>query len=347
MPLNLLREDLIRQNVDAIVNAANRSLLGGGGVDGAIHRAAGPELLAECRALGGCETGDCKVTRGCRLRAKWVIHAVGPVWRGGGKGEEALLRSCYRRALEEAVRIGCRSVAFPLISAGAYGYPKGAALRVAVDEISGFLLREDLDVRLCVLDPDVAWDVREADPVLSDLIAELDAPWTFGFPMDGAAGLANVVEDAGFADKAPAAAPASGASRRAFKSSMPFSDDDLARRLERMDEGFSGMLLKLIDARGMTDAECYRRANVDRRLFSKIRSDPAYRPSKPTVLAFCVALRLSPEETRALLARAGYALSGASRFDVIVEYCIDRGIYDVGRINEALFAYDQSLLGGQ
>ena len=348
MPFEIVRNDITKMRVDAIVNAANRSLLGGGGVDGAIHRAAGPELLAECRPLNGCETGEAKLTRGYRLPAKYVIHTVGPIWHGGTHGERELLAACYRNSLELALAHGCETVAFPLISAGAYGYPKDQAMSVAVDAITKFLFEHDMMVYLVVFghtefltSKKLFRDVQEyIDDVYADAHVKKNVERSRGrlWQQDESAALDLDVRlgasysQASMPDYAPKSRPSMG---------MP----DWNKMLKRTDEGFSAALLRLIDEKGMTDAQCYKRANVDRKLFSKIRSNPAYKPSKPTVFAFAVALELSLPETKALLNKAGFALSHSSKFDIILEYFIKRRYFDIFEINEVLFQFDLPLLG--
>lgn len=326
MPLLFIRNDITKMPVDAIVNAADESLLGGGGVDGCIHRAAGPELLAECRRLGGCRTGEAKLTGAYRLPCRYVIHTVGPVWRGGEHGEREQLVSCYRNSLRLAKEQGCETVAFPLISSGIFGYPKDQALRVAVDTIGAFLLEHDMTVYLVIFDRR-AYQI--SGKLFADIAEYIDDHYVEAHTDPGAERLRRGALHREMAAPmcAPMAAPAL---------------DDL---LEHLDAGFSETLLRLIDRSGKKDSEVYKKANVDRKLFSKIRNNSNYKPSKPTALAFAIALELDLAETKDLLARAGYALSASSKFDVIVEYFIRQGNYDIFAINEALFAFDQSLLG--
>ena len=348
MPLQIVRNDITKMKVDAIVNAANSSLLGGGGVDGCIHRAAGPELLSECKTLGGCETGSAKITKGYKLPCKYVIHAVGPRWRDGKHGEREKLVSCYRTSLALAKEHGCETVAFPLISSGIYGYPKDQALKVAIDTISDFLLENDMTVYIVIFDRN-AYQISEK--LFSDIAEYIDDNYVDEHTDDCSERLrrmnafhekeliceASVCEEADEEiDMLMTVAP------MAFASKTAKSLDDA---LGQIDESFSEMLLRKIDESGMTDAECYKKANIDRKLFSKIRSDKLYKPSKPTAIAFAIALELSLDETRDMLMKAGFALSHSNKFDIIIEYFIENENYNVFEINEALFAFDQSLLG--
>ena len=338
MPLEIVRNDITKMKVDAIVNAANESLLGGGGVDGAIHRAAGSGLLAECRTLGGCKTGKAKITGGYNLPAKHVIHTVGPIYEDGKHGEKALLESCYRESLVLAKEHSCETVAFPLISSGVYGYPKDQALKVAIDVISDFLLENEMTVYIVIFDK-AAYKISEK--LFSDIAEYIDDNY--------------VDEHTNYRrESIRMNAPMAPCAKRK-KADVDFleicdckamvAEDDLDAKLRQIDESFSQMLLRKIDEKGMTDAECYKKANIDRKLFSKIRSDVHYKPSKPTALAFAISLELSLVETEDMLRKAGFALSHSNKFDIIIEYFISKGNYNIFEINEALFAFDQSLLG--
>ena len=333
MPLIIVCDDITKMSVDAIVNAAKSSLLGGGGVDGCIHRAAGLELLAECRRLGGCPTGEARITGAYRLPCRYVIHTVGPVWQGGGHGEREQLASCYRVSLALAKDRGCGTVAFPLIASGSFGYPKDQALRVAVDAIGEFLLRNDMTVYLVIFG-------REAFQISGRLFADI-AEYIDDHYVDTHT---DYLRESRRRMGSPAS-PFRAASKVPEFPEAPMATSGLDDLLTRLDAGFSETLLKLIDRSGKKDSEIYKRANVDRKLFSKIRNNPDYKPSKSTALAFAIALELDLDETRDLIARAGYALSASSKFDVIIEYFIRRKNYDIFQINEALFAFDQSLLG--
>lgn len=341
MPLEIVRNDITKMHVDAIVNAANSSLLGGGGVDGCIHRAAGKELLEECRSLGGCETGNAKITGAYRLPCRYVIHAVGPRWLGGNEKEKELLSSCYRVSLQLAEEYHCESVAFPLISSGIYGYPKDQALQVAIEVISSFLLEHDMTVYLVVYDK-AAFKISEK--LFSDITEYIDERYvdehTDHIRERSRKNLLSKQTHVG--RRVPEEIEM--CSMSVYPSAAEESPD-LEDMLGRIDESFSEMLLRKIDEKGITDAECYKRANIDRKLFSKIRKDKNYRPSKPTVIAFAISLELSLSETRDMLEKAGFALSHSNKFDIIIEYFISRGNYNVFEINEALFAFDQILLG--
>ena len=328
MPFTIVRQDITKMTTDAVVNAANTELLMGGGVCGAIFRAAGAaEMQAACDKVSPIKTGGAAVTPAFALPCKYVIHAAGPVYSSRDAARcEKLLRSAYTESLRLAADNGCESIAFPLISSGIYGYPKNEALRVATGAILDYLSNHEMDVFLAVFDSEA---FSAGKKLLGDVAAYIDENYVEEHIVKRRNQLSverSAIEEAG----------------RCFAPVQSRPLDDL---VERLDEPFGAALLKLIDAKGRTDVEVYKRANIDRKLFSKIRTGKGYTPGKRTALALAVALELDLGETDNLLERAGYALSHSQMFDVIVEYFIINGKYDIFEINEVLFQYDQPLLG--
>lgn len=343
MPFTIVRQDITKIKVDAIVNAANTDLAMGGGVCGAIFQAAGANTLqAACDKLAPIKTGEAVITPGFNLPAKYIIHAAGPVYHGGSRGEADLLRSCYINSLEIAIKHSCKSVAFPLISSGIYGYPKAEALRIAGEAIRDFLSRRDMDVSLAVFDKEALAISEELLGAVSSYIDEHYVEEHHKSHRE----LLNVERSAIFDEDMIHESVATPLMEESFAATAPSKAGTIDDLIGNLDEPFTVTLLRLIDVTGRKDADIYRRANIDRRLFSKIRSNENYTPSKPTVLALAVALELSLEQTADLLERAGFALSHSRKFDVIVEYFIQSGKYEVFEINQVLFRYDQPLLGG-
>ena len=328
MPLEIVRNDITKMTVDAIVNAANSSLLGGGGVDGCIHRAAGKGLLEECKTLGGCETGNAKITGAYNLPCKYVIHTVGPIYEDGEHGEKALLKSCYRESLALAKAYNCETVAFPLISSGVYGYPKDQVLKFAIQVITEFLFDHEIMVYLCVYDRTSYEFSRELFTEISEAICN-----DYVYERDEITSNESMV----FRSEMVVTYDCSRGSK---------TDKLLHEYIKSIDKSFAYKLFDLINERGMTDVECYKKANVDKKTFSKIKCNPeTYKPSKQTAVAFAIALKLNLDETQDLLASAGLTLSHSFTFDKIIRFFIEKGIYDIFVINEALFEFDQVLLG--
>ena len=336
MPLQIIRQDITKMYVDAIVNTTNEEMVGYSGVDLAVHTVAGKGLDEECAEVAPLGLGQAKITGGYDLPCRYVIHTSGPQWRGGLSGESIILRSCYIESLKLAVKYGCESVAFPLISSGVYQYPKDQVLKFAIQTITEFLLENELDVYLCVYDKD---SYSFSQRLFKDIKAVIDDDY-----------VEERVEDYYASYEPPRPMPRNVTMeekrlpRNAAYSSV--GNRSLGEYMMSMDKSFAEKLFDLIDRRGMTDVECYKRANVDRRTFSKIRANAkTYKPSKQTAVAFAIALKLNLEETQDLLESAGMTLSRSVTFDKIIRYFIQRRIYDIYVINEALFEFDQMLLG--
>lgn len=340
MPFEIVRNDITKMAVDAIVNTANPRPVIGLGTDSAIHDAAGPGLLIARQAIGRIGVGCAEITPAFALQAKYVIHTVGPVWDGGGYGEEESLRNCYENSLKLAVENQCKSIAFPLISTGNYGFPKDKALQIAISVFSAFLLEHELQIYLVVFD-------RTAFKLSEKLFQ----------------GVASYIDE-NYVDECEAAAYGAKENYRRRRRDMDVCESrcmqvgslpcapmaaskamSLEDMLKQADAGFTETLLNLIDKTGKKDSEIYKKANISKQHFSKIRNNPNYKPTKPTAIALALALELNLDETKDLIGRAGYALTNSSKFDLIIRYFIEQGNFNVVEINIALYEFDQVLLG--
>lgn len=341
MPLQIIRQDITKMRVDAIVNTTNEEMVGYSGVDLAIHTIAGAELDAECAKLAPLGLGQAKLSGAYGLPCKYVIHTSGPVWRGGLVGESIILRSCYIESLKLAVKSGCRSIAFPLISSGVYGYPKEQVLKFAIQTITEFLFDHELTVYICVFDKE---SYSFSQKLFSDIQEFINDEYVDEHDEDFYEVFDGSVDEMPMAKciQAPMCADAMMPRKRETSSAAGKS---LREYMKQMDRSFQEMLFDLIDESGMTDVECYKKANVDKRTFSKIKSNKDYKPSKQTVIAFAISLQLDMDTTQELLATAGFTLSRSKVFDKIIRYFIHNGNYDIFEINEALFEFDQQLLG--
>ena len=338
MPLQIIRQDITRMKVDAIVNTTNEEMIGYSGVDLAIHTVAGEELDAECAKLAPLGLGQAKISGAYGLPSKYVIHTSGPIWQGGLMGESIILRSCYIEALNLAVANRCRSIAFPLISSGTYGYPKDQVLKFAIQTITEFLYKHELMVYICVFD---RTSYSFSQELFNDIQDFIDGDCTKEYDE-------TFYDSADFSfcrrtlSKCEILPPVMAAKERCCNS---VADESLEDYLKQMDRGFRDMLFDLIDESGMTDVECYKKANVDKRTFSKIKSNKDYKPSKQTAVAFAISLQLDLDTTQELLETAGMTLSRSNKFDKIIRYFIHHRNYNIFEINEALFEFDQVLLG--
>ena len=339
MPFTIVRNDITKMKVDAIVNTANPQPVVGAGVDAMLHAAAGPALLDARRQIGRIDVGCAAITPAFDLQAKYVIHTVGPVWRNGDHGEDMLLRSCYDSALALALQEGCRSVAFPLISTGNYGFPKDKALQIAISAFSTFLLEHEMQIYLVVFD---RMSFKLSEKLFQGVASYIDEHYVQAFakampeaPKHRGLRIWREARRSDGVALEDAAMPAPCGSRTI----------SLEEMLRQEDAGFTQTLLSLIDKSGQKDSQIYKKANISKQHFSKIRNNPNYKPTKPTAISLALALELSLEETKDLIGRAGYALTNSSKFDLIIRYFIEQGNYNVVQINMALYEFDQQLLG--
>lgn len=380
MPFQIVRNDITKMHVDAIVNTANPMPGYGAGIDSAVYEAAGKDkLLTKRHEIGAIDRGTSVITDGYNLPAKFIIHTVGTAWQGGKAGEEDIIRSCYRSVFDVAVNNDIATLAIPLLASGSYGFPKGIALRIALSEIEAFMSESDMDVYLVVFD-------EKSVSLSSELYGDIDEyindnyveeknqeeyPDSYGRNERVRRGTELVA--GGFASAAsyvPRLFKANKAEKKKRKEaelyeeraedleelssidmclSAPQFDEErsLEDVVKNLDKTFMELVFSFADAKGLTDVEVQKKANLDRKAFSKLKCGTTKNPSKSTALALAVALELDLDDTKDLLSRAGLALSPCSKQDVIVQYFIEKEAYDIYEINVALFEHGEQLLGTQ
>jgi O-acetyl-ADP-ribose deacetylase (regulator of RNase III)/transcriptional regulator with XRE-family HTH domain len=383
MPFQIVRNDITKMHVDAIVNTANPMPGYGAGIDSAVYEAAGKDkLLAKRHEIGAIDRGTSVITDGYNLPAKFIIHTVGTAWQGGKAGEEDIIRNCYRSVFDVAVNNDIVSLAIPLLASGSYGFPKGIALRIALSEIEAFMSVSDMDVYLVVFD-------EKSVSLSSELYGDIDEyindnyveeknqeeyPDSYGRTESVvqrsesfAGGLASIGAVPRFlkANKAEKRKK-KGSNKKAESIEAAFEDEEemlssdmclsapileeersLEDVVNNLDKTFMELVFSFADAKGLTDVEVQKKANLDRKAFSKLKCGTTKNPSKATALALAVALELDLDDTKDLLSRAGLALSPCSKQDVIVQYFIEKEAYDIYEINVALFEHGEQLLGTQ
>ncbi|MGX8679945.1 MAG: macro domain-containing protein [bacterium] len=363
MPFQIIRNDITKVKADAIVNTANPQPVIGSGTDSAIHQAAGQRLLKARKKIGEIAPGEAVSTPAYRLKAKYIIHTVGPVWVDGHHQERDILHNCYKNALQTAASLHCQSIAFPLIATGNYGFPKDEALEIALGEINRFLLNNDMLVILVVfdnaaftlskklvyeieeyIDEHTVSSIRKNEYITgrNDETRRLEMSYHQSKPV-----FSNYVYHE--AESAKEDERLEEAVEESYEASMPFQLDVAGKSLEDIlkndEDTFQQRLFKLIDESGMDDVTVYKKANIDRKVFSRIRCKPDYKPKKKTAVAFAIALELDLPTMLDLLARAEIAFSPSNKFDLIITYFITNQIYDIYEINAALFKYGQPILG--
>lgn len=348
MPFEIIRDDITHVIADAIVNTANPNPVIGAGTDSAIHRAAGAGLLAAREKIGKIPVGSAAETPAFDLPAKYVLHTVSPAWVDGAHGEEALLRQSYDAALALTDRLGCRSVAFPLLSSGSYGFPKDRALSVAIGAFTEFLLTHDLRIILVVFGKD---SYSLARGLFGDLRSFINAQYVkeaekaeYGAPYAESIRHRRT-QDTAFAQQTHVFARPKAARAEAEETfdaapcmqAIGAGANGLEAILEKTESTFSEHLIDLLKECGEKDSDVYRRAEISRQLFNKIINKKDYQPNKSTVIQLALGLRLNLAETQKLLEKAGYALTRSSKADLVVQYFIERGEYSIVVINTALF----------